>query len=365
MKNILKTFAVLVSASLISVTAKAGELSVTGSAKASYSMGSGFNDTGKGLGISNELNFTASGELDNGFTWKYHTELDPAAGGQSTINDDSGLVIGMNDYGTLAIYDAEGGLSTELAMGIGAMGVGADYANTMTNIGRGYDVSSVPHIAYYTPAGLLPFGVEAAIGYAPNTSDGMGNSYKSGGAQSDADKDGSNATQYRISATPIDGLTIGGDYYEVGGDKIATISQEKSGGNVYAKYAMGNFKVGYYKGKLEPAKTTDKAATASADTATALNGDRYESDGFGVEFAVNDQLSISYMSEDFTRTDITNDGTGSTYSASSVTSEQTTLMAAYNIGGATVGVSLIDTDNSDYTDAREEKKTVFSLALAF
>ena len=73
MKNILKTIAVLVSASLISVAAKAGELTVTGSAKASYAMGGGFDNTGKNLGISNELNFTASGEMDNGFTWPYHT----------------------------------------------------------------------------------------------------------------------------------------------------------------------------------------------------------------------------------------------------------------------------------------------------
>ena len=42
-------------------------------------MGGDQDNTGKGIGISNELNFTASGELDNGFTWKYHTELDPAA----------------------------------------------------------------------------------------------------------------------------------------------------------------------------------------------------------------------------------------------------------------------------------------------
>ena len=165
MKNILKTIAVLVSASLISVSAKAGELSVTGSAKFSY-MSHGGNDTGKAMGISNELNFTASGELDNGFTWTYHTELDPADGGVAS-NDDTAIVIGMGDLGTLGIYDAEGGLSTELGWGIGAMGVGADYANTMTNIGRGYDVSADPHVAYTSPAGLLPFGIQASIGYAP------------------------------------------------------------------------------------------------------------------------------------------------------------------------------------------------------
>jgi hypothetical protein len=364
MKNILKTIAVLVSASLISVAAKAGELTVTGSAKASYTMESGFDDTGKAIGISNELNFTASGELDNGFTWKYHTELDMDDGGAAK-NDDTAIVIGMGDLGTIGIYDAEGGLSTELGFGIGAMGVGADYANTMTNIGRAYDVSSDPHVSYTTPAGLLPFGISAAIGYAPNTPDGQGNSYKGGGAVGDAAADGTNATQYKITAAPIDGLTIGGDYYETGGDKLSTVSQEKTGGNVYAQYAVGNFKVGMYKGRLEPSKTTGKAATASADTATALNGDAYESDGFGVEFAVNDQLSISYSSEDFERTDKTMASNASTYTSSSVTSEQTTLMAAYNIGGAVVGVSMIDTDNSDYTDAREEKKTIFSLAFEF
>ena len=48
-ENILKTIAVLVSASLISVSAKAGELSVTGSAK--YSLVNGGNDTGKAMGI--------------------------------------------------------------------------------------------------------------------------------------------------------------------------------------------------------------------------------------------------------------------------------------------------------------------------
>ena len=162
------------------------------------------------------------------------------------------------------------------------MGVGADYANTMTNIGRGYDVSSDPHFAYHTPAGLLPFGIEAAIGYAPNTPDGQGNDYKSTGAVGDASSDGTNATQYQITAKPIDGLTIGADYYETGGDKLSTISQEKTGGNIFAQYAIGNFKVGYSNGKLEPSKTTDKYGTNTADTATALGGDQYESDAIGV-----------------------------------------------------------------------------------
>ena len=302
--------------------------------------------------------------MDNGFTWKYHTELDPADGGAAS-NDDTAIVIGMGDLGTLGIYDAEGGLSTELGWGIGAMGVGADYANTMTNIGRGLDVSSDPHVAYTSPAGLLPFGIQASVGYAPNTADGQSNSYKGGGAVATAGSDGTNATQYKVTASPLDGLKIGADYYETGGDKLSTVSQEKTGGNVYAQYAMGNFKVGYTKGKLEPSKTTDKYGTNTADTATALGGDAYESDGIGVEFAVNDALSISYTQEDFSRTNKTMATNASTNTRSTVTSEQTTIMAAYNVGGAVLGVSLIDTDNSDYTANREETKTIFSLAFEF
>jgi len=364
MKNILKTIAVLVSTSLISVVANAGELAVSGSANASYVINGGQTNTGKGLGISNELMFKASGELDNGFTWDYHTELDMADGG-SASNDDTALVIGMGDLGKLGIYDAEGGLSTELAYGIGAMGTGADYANTMTNIGRGFDVSADPHVAYYTPAGLLPFGVEAAIGFAPNTSDGQGNSYKNAGVARPVGLSGTDATQYKVTAAPIDGLKIGGDYYEVGGNVTTGIKQDKTGGNVYAQYAMGNFKFGLTQGYVETglvAKTTGVVA----DTATALNAPRYNTSGIGIEFAVNDQLSISYNNEEFERVTAAAiaDGAAGTVKTT-VTSEQDTIMAAYNIGGATVGISLIDTDDSDYTVGKEEKKTVFSLGMEF
>ena len=364
MKNILKTIAVLVSTSLISVVANAGELAVSGSANASYVINGGQTTTGKALGISNELMFKASGELDNGFTWDYHTELDMADGGAAS-NDDTAIVFGLGDLGKLGLYDAEGGLSTELAYGIGAMGVGADYANTMTNIGRGFDVSADPHVAYYTPAGLLPFGVEAAVGYAPNTADGQSNSYKSAGVASPVALSGSDATQYKLTAAPIDGLKIGGDYYEVGGNVTTGIKQEKTGGNIYAQYAMGNFKFGITEGYVENglvAKTTGVVA----DTATALNAPRYNSSGMGIEFAVNDQLSISYNNEEFERVThaaIVNGAKGVV--KTTVASEQDTIMAAYNIGGATVGISLIDTDNSDYTVGREEKKTILSLGMEF
>jgi hypothetical protein len=362
MKNILKTIAVLVSVSLISVVAKAGELAVSGSANASYLINGGQTNTGKALGISNELMFKASGELDNGFTWNYHTELDMADGGAAS-NDDTALVIGLGSLGKIGLYDAEGGLSTELAYGIGANGVGADFANTMTNIGRGFDVSADPHVAYYTPAGLVPFAIEAAVGYAPNTADGQGNSFKNGGAVAPDALSGSDATQYKLTAAPIDGLKIGADYYEVGGN-LLPIAQDKTGGNVFAQYAIGNFKVGITEGYVETGLLAKTGV--AADTATALNAPRYNSNGMGIEFAVNDQLSISYTTEEFERVTTAAIVAGSKSTVkTTVASEQDTIMAAYNIGGATVGLTFVDTDNSDYTVGKEETKTIFSLGMEF
>ena len=362
MKNILKTIAVLVSSSLISLSAVAGELSVTGSATATYVISGGKNNDNKGIGISNELMFSASGELDNGYTWKYHTELDMADGGAAS-NDDTAIVFGLNDMGTLGIYDAEGGLSTETGYGIGAVGVGQDYANTMTRIGMGTDVSADPHIAYTTPADLLPFGISGSVGYAPNTEDGQGNSAKSTGGSQTVDADGTNATQYRLTAAPIDGLKVGADYYEVGND-LATLGQNKNSGHMYAQYAMGNFKVGIFDAFLEPGIAT-KYGTASADTATASNGDRYDFSGYGIEFAVNDAMSVSYSQEKYKRIDKTMAATATTHTESSVEAEADYIQVAYNIGGATVGIAMVDTDNSDYVDNKEESKTVFSIALEF
>ena len=79
MKNIIKTIIVMLSSISLFASANAGELSVNGTAKATYNIESGKTNAGKGLGITNELNFTASGETDAGYTWSYSMELDPGA----------------------------------------------------------------------------------------------------------------------------------------------------------------------------------------------------------------------------------------------------------------------------------------------
>ena len=353
MKHITKILLVAVSALSISFAATAGELSVSGAAKASFKMGGADDSTGRAVGVSNELNFTASGEMDNGFTWSYSTELDPADGGAAT-NDDSQLVIGMGDMGTIGFFDSEGGLSQELGYGIGALGVGTDYGGNMT-INYGGDVSNYPNLQYHLPADLLPFGATAKIGFAPNLADGQGNSFKNAGAEpaQSATSAGRDATHITVSASPIDGLGIGADYFNTSGSNAAT--QEFESGNYYAKYAMGNFKIGYNKGYYAPPLTAKNTAVTM-----------YENTAYGIEFAVNDALSVSYNNEKSEQT--TNNAIAATASSntkSRIESDIDVMQVAYIFGGATLGYHVVETANSDYTNGRDEKAHIFTIAMDF
>ena len=353
MKNITKTLLVLVSSLSISFAATAGELTLTGSAKASYSIGGSDDSMDKGVGVSNELKVAASGELDNGYTWNYHLDLDPGASG-AMVQDDAALTINTNGMGTVGFFDGEGSLHSNLAWGIGAMGTGSDYAGTMT-ISYGNDIDGEANIQYHTPADLLPYGITAKIGYQPNKGDTTGgNDYKSTGGINPEGLAGSSMLQYRVDAAPIDGLKIGADYATEDGGSTATAQSNESGA-AYAQYAIGNFKLGY-----------GKALYAPGLIAKNGNATMYETDSYGVEFAVNDALSLSYTnekSEETTNVTIVAGAAGQV--KTHLEADIDSIQAAYVIGGATLGVAITETANADYISGKDEKVTMFSLAMEF
>ena len=351
MKKITKIILASFASIAVSVSAFAGDLSLTGSVKASYKIGGADQNANKGFGISNELAIGASGELDNGYTWKYNLDLDPADGG-TVDQDDSSLTL-TTPFGTTGIFISEGGLSTETAFGIGANGVGQDYATPMTWV-KGDDVDGYSNVQYHLPAGLLPFGVGAKIAYVPNlstTNDGL--DFKSDGAVETGAK-GTSATMYQISASPVAGLNVGADYFETDG---GSDKQTPTNGNVYANYTMGPVKVGYYKGYSDASIAADKTV------ATGTNHDRK---GYGIQFAVNDQFSVSYSREDLTqktRAAIVNGATSAV--KTETTAELTSIQAAYNIGGATLGIAQNEVDNSEFTAGLSESITLVTIAMAF
>jgi len=349
MKKISKLLVGILFSTLVIAPSYAGELTVTGGATATYTTNGDDAAAGKNVGISNEVNLSASGELDNGYTWNYSVELD----GTSTANDDTALTIGT-DMGTVGFYVTEGGLSTELH-GVGALGAGFDYVSP-SSFETGYDVSSYANIQYHTPADLLPYGIGIKVGYVPNMSATTQLSAKESDTTLTTQAEGRSLQMAQISASPIDGLTIKGDVAvtdSMGGDSNG---DDGVAANVGAKYTIGQVSLGYVEGGYQP------ATGAAADDETIY----YENKFYGIQFDVNDNVSVSYNVDESiknTRTAVAVAASAGTKATTAM--EQESLQLAYTVGGATIGIADVEVSNSDYTAGKAETQTVISLGISF
>jgi len=325
----------------------AGELAVSGGATATYATNGDDDSAGKNLGISNEIDFTASGELDNGYTWKYQVQLD----GTSTANDDTRLELGT-DMGTVGFYVSEGGMSAELH-GVGALGAGFDYVSP-TSFETSYDVDGYSNIQYHLPADMLPFGIGLKVGYVPNMSATTLLSAKESDTTITSQATGRNLTMGQLSVAPIDGLSIKGDVAQTSNETgVAVSTEEGISANISAKYTMGPISVGYAEGGYQP-------AVASGELTY------YESKFLGIQFDVNDQLSLSYHIDESDKNARTAVADGATAGTKTVTGmEQKSYQLAYTTGGATIGIAQVEVSNSDYTAGKDEAQTVFSLGISF
>ena len=355
MKNIAKLLVGILFSALVIAPSYAGEMSVTGGATATYTTQGDTSSAGKNIGISNELDFTASGELDNGYTWTYQVQLD----GASTANDDTKLEIGT-DMGTVGIYVSEGGLSAELAHGVGAMGTGFDYVSPSAFI-TAYDVDGFSNIQYHTPAGALPFGLGAKFGYVPNmnATSAAGNMSAKDSvaiANINSQSEGRDMQMLQVSAAPIDGLSIKGDIAEVNTEGGATDGDDGLSTNLGAKYTIGQISVGYTEGFYQAAT----GLTAGDATVT------YDNKFYGIQFDINDNLAVSYNEDESTqrtRQTIVAGAAGST--TTDIAMDQTSLQLAYTVGGATIGITDVDVSQADYTVGKDESQTVVSLGISF
>ena len=347
MKKISKLLVGILFSALVMSPSFAGEMTVTGGATATYATNGDDASAGKNLGISNELDFSANGELDNGFTWNYQVQLD----GASSANDDTRLEIGT-DMGTIGFYVTEGGLSAELH-GVGALGQGFDYVSP-TSFNMAYDVDGYSNIQYHTPADLLPYGIKVKVGYVPNMSATTQLSAKESDSTITTQNTGRNLTQGQISAAPIDGLTVKASAAQTSNETGVNVSTEEGvSANISAKYSMGPLAIGYSEGGYQP-------AIASGELTY------YENTAYGVNFAVNDALSVSYNVEESDKNARAKVAAGATAGTKTITSmEQKSLQLAYTTGGATLGIAQVEVDNSDYTAGKEENQTVLSLGISF
>ena len=370
MKNIIKTLIVMLTSISLFGSANAGELSVSGTAKATYNIESGAN-TGKGLGITNELNFTASGETDAGYTWSYSMELDPGATAgtntdneslQSAQNDDTKLTL-STPYGTVGVFISEGGLDVEDAASQSAYSRPTDMGGS-DGVVDNFTIDAYNNMQYHTPADLIPFGGSFKLAYAPDL-DTYGSGNNAGGTGQEADGIGvdgyvgRSATEMQVSfdAIPMaDGLKVGASYFEFdqqGGDGVKK-DQEAESGAYYATYSIGNVSLGYSKGF--------KALLISNDANGGSPGtlvESYDQTNQSIAYAINDDLSVSYEKEESKATYLDD-------ANADVTQKSTGIQLAYNMGGMTLAVSKNSHVNPSYSEtATDIDQTLIAVTMAF
>jgi hypothetical protein len=361
-KVLLTLFASVAFASTMVV---AGEVSVTGSAVASYRIDSsdstsGASDTGKALGITNELTFGASGELDNGIAWSYATELDSGAATTSGAGIDDTQIKLTSDMGTVGIMISEGSLrGGAYGWDVTANGAGSDNGAGGSGI-WGTELSSWNNLQYSTPSGMLPFGLVVSAGQSIGGGTAINSKNAGGAAVSQAITNGTatvapafvtdEVTQYQIVAAPIDGLTVKADYLDVGGVGGTAVEQTPEEGHISAKYTFAGMPVsiGYGRGWIAHGISDDGGDVVESTENTSM----------GIGFTVNDNLSVSYSQEESNRS-------FATAATAEVELAVTSLQAAYTMGGMTFSVSLDDIENSGYTQDKDQNEALFNLALAF
>ena len=345
MRTIMKTLLVSIASLSLMLSVNAGELSVSGTAKGTYHGSNGM-QADQGFGVTNELNFTASGEMDNGFTWSYSMELDPASGGAAN-NDDTKITLGMGDMGTIKVCVSECGNNKKYAWDASAYTSMSD-----TGLAEGIvypgdaGAAGTATIQYHTPE--LPFGTTASFAY--NTL--MAGDAASGNSTGST-TGGNSREEYSLVTKPLDGLTLSAHYNKVNDydDDVTTEQQLEEGGSYAAKYSAGNLTVGYGKSFQAP-----ELGTAVGTGAATV--EYYENTGMSLGYAVNDNLSISYTRETAER-NMAHSSTA-TYDI-----EMDSIQFAYSLGGATLSVARADYENVAFSQNHDATETIVAMTFAF
>ena len=256
MNNLKKVGLTALGTALVSSSAFAGALDVTGTAGITY-VGNSATDNGDNkLEQKTTISFTGSADLDNGFTVSYYNNVSGAtmqAGNQHFDVD-------MGDMGKLRFAGA--GTSGNGAVGMWDDKTPAANEESWDIKGGGGETGPVSQQTgadsfIYTNSSAVD-GVTVVLNYKPS--------------ESGADD---STTGAGIAFTGIDGLNVG-----VASEDNNTAAATTENTVFYATYAMDAFTIGFQANESD-------SATANSDT---------EFEAWGVSYAVSEDISISYGS---------------------------------------------------------------------
>ena len=307
MNNLKKIGLTALGTAMVATSAQAASLSVSGATSIFFG-GEDNSNAGNGWSMTDQIDFNASGEMDNGFTVDMYLQFDSG----STL-DDKTLAIGMGDMGTLT-FSGHGGNGP-----VGAWDDKTPSANEEswgTSIGGKVDgptnsaVSDNSFIYDYT----ISDGIALKAAYKPSKGTALESS-----------------TEIGVSYTGMEGLTV---LAAMGENNSAADKIDLSVFSV--NYAMGPITVGFQSNESDAGTGTDEDFSA-----------------YGISYAVSDDLSISY-------------GVSSLdYSSSLEDQDSSAVSVSFTAGGVGISASHQTTDNVQGTAASDNSSYEINFSFAF
>jgi outer membrane protein OmpU len=320
MNNFKKIGLTALAASLVSVSANAGELTISGAASMNVGGYSGEqHDGGATFSMGNQFTVAGSGELDNGMTVSISYQLD-----YGDAIDDHSVTVSSDTLGSLTLHGHGAGSATS-AMDATAAGNVWDSFDVATGSTRG-QVTPVKHknsapgnnaLSYVMPT--IMDGVAVNLSYKPQQS---GNSRDSG-------------MGYAVTYTGIEGLTVA--YSE--SDIVGTTS-DLSGDQTA-------WKVSYAYGPVTATMTNSEfdVVTTTADQ---------DVNSVAVSYTISDEMSVTYGTESIESS-----------TAGDSDAEYTVLKGSYTAGGMTISAQMKEAENVDHSTNSNADFEYWGLGLAF
>ncbi len=319
MNNFKKVGLTALAGSLIATSAFAGSMSVTGGADISMANQSNYS-SGNSFSSGDSLNFSGSGELDNGMVVTSKVEID---GG---TYDDRSVVIAFPEMGTLTFQQ-----SGSTAMSAVDDVMPTAYDASWDVLGHGATATTkVPGLADKESA-IGGFTTGNNFFYsAPELVEGLGVnlSYTPSGT---GRPDGS--VSFALAYTGVEGLTIGYAEDDNGLKGTSKIETE----TMYAKYAFGSFTVGVQSSEQDGGNSNDDD----------------EFSAHGITYQVTDDLTIGYHASEREFGDKTAD------------QETKSVQAAYTMGGMTIKAQSVSADNQGGSTNSVDDVDGYKLSVSF
>jgi outer membrane protein OmpU len=313
MNNLKKVGLTALGTVLVAGSAQAATMSVSGGTSIFFG-GEDNSNGGNGWSMTDQVTFSASGEMDNGFTISTSLQLDSTGqAGNAAPYDDRSLTIDTGDMGVL-VFSGHGTS--------GPVGAWDDLVPSANEESWGTSIG-----------GTVDGPTNAAIGnnsfiydYSVNDSIALKAAYKPAkGTPLES------STEIGIAYTGIEGLTVKA---AMGENNDAA---DKLDLNVFsAVYANGPISVGIQSNESDAGTGTDEDFSA-----------------YGISYAVSDDLSISYGASTLD------------YSSTLEDQESSAVSVSFTMGGVAISASHQSTDNVAGSSTTDNTSYEVNFSFAF